>query len=574
MGGSGGGTSAPPARLAFTTAPQTINSLTCSQALTLETQNALGQTTPVTTSTAVNFSVVPGGIGFFRDASCMVMAGAPTIPTGSSSLTVYFGGVQGGTYQLTASAPSLTPASQQAIIRGPPTSLVFVSAPPVAPVAAGLCFEATVEARNSTGAVAVSSPAVISLTSMLTNGLRFFSNSTCSTATTSVNMAAGQSRAAFYVKTISGGANSIVASATFGSATQPFAVVPVVRRGQCTMGSLALQGTCTIPPPAPLSLARTMLIIQATTSSDEPGPSEIRCQLSAPDTITCDREVANATATISWQTAELATGLNVRRFAASGCLVPSVPMNPPVNPASTFVLSSFSGFGNQFDGDDISAVRLAPDGSSVLIENRSGAPCEGVELQVVELSGVTTLRGGAPGLTFGQRQTSVTGLVAASPNTTVLFNQALLSAAFPTTLPMCNLFVRSEMPTPTSLLFSRGSNNPQPTECAEVVFNELPWERVDFGARARVVPVTLTLNQNQMDLTIAQVDPTRTLVFAGGQMVGGQASGETSNDNNGNDGLGQATARFDLVSETLLRVTRGRSQANATITFYLVELEP
>jgi hypothetical protein len=169
----------------------------------------------------------------------------------------------------------------------------------------------------------------------------------------------------------------------------------------------------------------------------------------------------------------------------------------------------------------------------------------------------------------------VFGLPAASANT-VLFNQALTGAPAPIdpTTSMCNLFVRSEMPSPTTLVFSRGGDNPNSTACTNPALASVAWERVDFGNRARVQAFTQVFNSlGSTDVTIASVDTTRTLVFSGGQMAAGQATGETSADTANDDTIGTAVARFELINDTTVRVTKGH-QGSGTFTFYVVELEP
>ena len=265
----------------------------------------------------------------------------------------------------------------------------------------------------------------------------------------------------------------------------------------------------------------------------------------------------------------------MQRTFATNCLTRVIPLAPVVDPASSFVLSSFAGTGTNFDGDDLSAMRLASVGGALLLDNRdfAGVGCTAYETQVVQLSGVSSLRGSSSALLLGQRQVTQMGLPAAS-NNTVLLNQAVTSANPPLTLSMCNFLVRAEMLSPSSLLFSRGADQTNLNSCSSVSIDSVAWERVDFGTRARVQAFTVNLQNNSIDMTIAAVDTTRTLVFAGGQMGGGQATGETSVDNSGDDSIGQAQARFDLTTPTSVRVTRGRSQSTGIVTFYVVELEP
>ena len=322
-------------------------------------------------------------------------------------------------------------------------------------------------------------------------------------------------------------------------------------------------------------MAKTMVVYQATATSSNPDEYEVRCRLTANDGLTCERTGTGSQVSVSWQTAELETGLQVQRSFASNCLARVIPLAPVVDPASSFVLSSLAGNGPNFDGDDLSAMRLTPDGGAVFLDNRDFANvgCTGYEMQVVQLSGVNSLRGNSGTLMVGQRQVTQTGLPAASTNA-VLLNQAVMSANPPLNLSMCNFLVRAEMTSPSSLLFSRGADQPNLASCSGVSIDSVHWERVDFGTRARVQEFTATLQNNSVDRTIAAVDPTRTIVFAGGQMGGGQSTGETAVDNSGDDSIGQAQARFDLTSATSVRVTRGRSQSTGIVTFYVVELEP
>ncbi|MDP3152010.1 MAG: hypothetical protein Q8N23_05035 [Archangium sp.] len=573
-GGGGGSMVTPvPTRLAITSASQTLSTASCSQPVRVEVRDQLDQPIAVTTPTTITFTSAPANLTFFRDASCQFPA-SNVIPPGANTTSVYFRGAIAGSPFITASALSLTAATQMQTLVQAPNGLVFVNPQPMPPVPAGLCFLATLEARSNGSPATLMADAPIALQSGTPGGLRFFSDAACTTAVTSVTIASGQSRKNLYVKTISGGNNSIVATASFGMGTQNFSVVGVVNRGQCSMTSLQTQVNCSVSPPQ-VDIGKTMLIFQATASSDNANVQEIRCRLVLNNQISCVREVAGNGANIVWQTAELISGLQVQRTEATICAGPlvSTPLSPAVNPSSSFVLSSFSGQGNNLDGDDLSSARLTADGGAVLIENRSTTPCQGYELQVVELNGVTTLRGEAGSLSLGQREVTVSALPAASANT-VLFNQALVSGTFSNTTPICNLMTRGEMPTPTSLRFSRGADIAQLFECSMVTINELPWERVDFGARARVQTLVLTLRNNSFDVAIGAVDVTRTLVFAGGMLAGGQASGETSQNNAGDDGIGAGMARFELDSPTSVRVTRGRSNASAFITMYVVELEP
>ena len=581
-GGSDGGLPTPD-HLVITTPAQTLPTSTCSNPLTVQMRDSLDR--PVTSPAITQLSLTSSlpQVSFFNGPGCAgANVGLTTIPAGSTSTTVSFRGLQPGTAVLSFASLTLRPGmvSQSQTLTAPPAALAFVTPAPVAPVA-GFCFLATVEARSSGGiATNVSANTTINLQSVPADALRFFSDAACTTSVTSTVMPGGQSRASFYVKTISGGADTMVAIAPFGTASQQLQVTGVVRRGTCSLGSLQTSFSCPINPPQS-SLSQTMLVYQATTGTNGPDRYEGRCRLTTVDTLTCERPGTGSQLFINWQTAELPTGMQVSRGAASSCPSPlpaqrTLPVSPVANPTSSFVLSSFSGNGTNYDGDDLSAMRLSPDAGFVFLDNRdfAGTGCTGYEYQVVQLDGVTTLRGSSGPLLQGDRQVTVSALPAASPNT-VLLSQAVMSANPVASLSMCNVLVRGEMTTPTSLSFSRGADQINPLSCSNVTISDVAWERVDFGSRARVQAFTVLLSNTSTTVNIAAVDVTRALVFAGGQAAGGQTSGETAYDNTNDDNIGPAQVeRFDFVNPTSVRLTRAASNSTASITFYVVELEP
>ena len=534
----------------------------------------LNQVAPVPAATTINFSNTGASYSFFRDAACALSSNSATLPAGTSNATVYFKSPLGNSATVNAVSAPLIPASQLETVVQPPTSLVFSSVAPTPPLLAGLCFLATVEARSTLGPATLISAAPVSLQSVTPGGLRFYSDPSCTTALTGVTILTGDSSASFYVKAISGGSNAIDATASFGAATLNFNVIPVVRRGQCSFSGLGAI-TCPISP-VHQATDKTLLMYQAGSASTNPLDSEVRCKLATPDFLTCVRSGNTSGATtVSWQTAELLSGLAVQRLSAPTCppAQANVPLSPAVDPASSFVLSSFSGIGLNFDGEDMVTARLAANGTVVQLDSISGQACTGYEVQVVELSGVNTMRGATLGFNPGVRRVNVMGLPPASTNT-VLFNQTLGDGAIAPATSMCNLFVRSELSGSSALLFNRGGDNPNAGACSLVALGETAWERVDFGSRGRVQSFTVTLTGSSLDVPIVAVDATRTLVFSGGQAPGGQATGETALDNANEDNIGPVLARFELLSNTLVRVTRGRNQSTGTFTFYVVELEP
>jgi hypothetical protein len=226
--------------------------------------------------------------------------------------------------------------------------------------------------------------------------------------------------------------------------------------------------------------------------------------------------------------------------------------------------------GTNYDAADLSSAVLS-DGGVVI--NPNSQPCSDYEYQVATLPGISVLRGElTSALPAGSRTKSVNGLPIASANA-VLLHAARVTSSIPNSASMCHLFVRGDMPTTTSLGFSRGADALQGL-CEFYPVDRVAWERVDFGTRANVQQFTVGTGSIRVNRAISAVDPTRTLVFAGGQQAGGTATGETSQDDPGSDNIGPATARFDLLSATSVDVIRGRAQNTGVFTLYVVELEP
>jgi hypothetical protein len=191
--------------------------------------------------------------------------------------------------------------------------------------------------------------------------------------------------------------------------------------------------------------------------------------------------------------------------------------------------------------------------------------CSEYDVQIVELSGVSVERqlhdGGIGAL---GTELTVSGLPASSPNAALLVQARIETAQSP---PDCNLTLRGSMPSSTSVAVTRADGG-----CDAIAVDQIVWERIDFDQRATVQAFTVTLagGNPTMDVAISPVDVTRTLVLSSSQVYGGQAGGETVI----NGEADEASFRLDLTSPTNVRLTRGDDDVAATITFYVVELEP
>ena len=102
-----------PTKLAFTTPPRSGTVGQCLGPVTVQTQNASGAPTNVTSASQVGLATGGSG-GFYGDAGCGTSISAANIATGANSATFYYTATARGTgsHMLTASATGLTSATQ------------------------------------------------------------------------------------------------------------------------------------------------------------------------------------------------------------------------------------------------------------------------------------------------------------------------------------------------------------------------------------------------------------------------------------------------------------------------------
>jgi hypothetical protein len=122
---------------------------------------------------------------------------------------------------------------------------------------------------------------------------------------------------------------------------------------------------------------------------------------------------------------------------------------------------------------------------------------------------------------------------------------------------------------PSSVTLQRGALG-----CAAIPIETVVVERVDLGALGAVQQVTATIpaGATSTAVPITQVDATRTVVFSGTQLGGGQAFGSSHSSTAQARDL---SAAFQLNSSgDSVTVVRGGSDGDATFTFVVVELVP
>ncbi len=168
------------------------------------------------TPTTVQLEVAAlSGISFFSDAGCVTPITGVTINPGRSSAGFHFRGNRLGTLRLTVSAMGLASASQGLqIVRGAGNVVAFASAPQSH--VAGTCGRITLEFQGSAGTpVSFPTNTLVSLASEPAGRISFFTAANCSGAPMpDIVVAAGQSRAAFYIQSTVAGPVTVFLTAT------------------------------------------------------------------------------------------------------------------------------------------------------------------------------------------------------------------------------------------------------------------------------------------------------------------------------------------------------------------------
>ncbi|MFO0599754.1 MAG: hypothetical protein U0228_30885 [Myxococcaceae bacterium] len=583
-GTSGGGGGSTPNHLAFTSAPQNVSPGACSAPLVVETRDAFDAPIAVTTDTTLSLSADAGAatVSFYAGAGCSGAAATDvTVLAGSSSTSFSARADLGGPVTVTVMNPQLGAVSQLLLVVPPPDTLVFVTTPPN-PVRAGECLAMTVEARAGTVASPVAADTTVGLTVVPAGAVKFYSDATCTSSTTTTTIPSQSARANVFVKPLTGTMATVSAAAPFATATQDLNITPMVRRGPCDFGSRttladggtrsAFTTTCTFTP-ALTSLNSSFLLMNAASevTTSQNGTGLVRCRLGSTNTVSCSRSEDNDTAQVHYQVVEIPLGLRTQRITTpgggSGPCGPSLNVAPNVDPTKSFVLKAASATSVNFDDEELPTVELVNGGSNLRVVPST---CSGLDLQVLEWNGVTVTRGGVEdgGIDAGEFSRTFSGLPAASGSSTVLVQPST------TTLnnrAVCSSLARATLTTPTTLDVFRAVGD---AGCPLSELEVLKFERIDFGSKAVVAhyDVTLPPGQAETTLSITPVDATRAVVFATSQAAGGQGSGET--DQGSFSTFSDATARFIMLNGSSVRVVRATSNATSRFTFAVVEFDP
>ncbi|MBY0471033.1 hypothetical protein K2X30_07670 [bacterium] len=181
--------------------------------LTLNTMDASGNVVSVLANTTVSLSTSNGG-SFYSNNTCTTTISSVVVSNGTYSKNFWYRKTNVGAVNLTASAPGKFPSVVALTVNaGAATKLAWSSGG--TPIASASCQVYTVTAQDAnSNATPLLSAINVNLSDASAGGA-FYSNSTCTTAVTSMPIAVGASvTASFYYKKTGAGSVSLTASST------------------------------------------------------------------------------------------------------------------------------------------------------------------------------------------------------------------------------------------------------------------------------------------------------------------------------------------------------------------------
>ncbi len=573
-------TPAPPSELVITTPARSTPANVCSaEPVRFETRDAFGNLSAVASQVFVS---VDGGSNVQAHVGPACAAPQPSIQldAGTSSAVFHVRGATAGTFPVTVSLPGFTGDSQNVTITPGITQLAFSTSPFTR--YAGECVgPVTVQSRDaSNNPTNTTSPLTVNLTAV--NGFTFFSDSSCTTAASAVNIAAGTSSASFYFRAVTGG--TFMLGATSGSltgASQSVTIHPAVRRGDCTIGSGNFSVTCNIPAPALLALDRTFLVYQAEPDNNDADAADTlaRCHVATTSTIVCRRGAnpgGGTTVGIHWQTVTLPTAANVQHVRDITCANNGVNQSVSVsnlgNTGDVFTLRSVAVTGGNVDDNEYYTTTVSSPTAVTLTHAAQNCNYNDThDLQVVKLAGATVERGTAQ--FSGNRQVTVGSLPAIDRGRTMLLYSWRTTSVGNDT---CERNVRGLHTSTTAVQFNRANGNTAGA-CTDDGTMNVAFERVEFPTGWRVQQIDVTMAHQASTATVnipSQVDPSRSFITTGAQTHSGGAIGETEMDNA--QSASHYVADFAMNSTGTQFTARRGNTAEGAVRYavYVVEVDP
>ncbi|MBN1209229.1 MAG: hypothetical protein JXB05_30505 [Myxococcaceae bacterium] len=569
-------TAGAPNKLHFSSPPHTTPAGSCSPVVTLQTVDAFDNPSPVTANVAINLSpefgsTTDGQFQFYSDAGCTTPVTQVTLPAGQTSVGFYYRGEKAQLVNLWSFASGLNNGVQQhTVTPGPAATLRFSPSTPPQLMLAGTCTLRTVESWD-----AFENPGANALTVTLSASASagFYLDAACTSPMSQVSIPQGQNKANFYFKGFTGGINAVgqlnllASSAGLTPATQTESIIPTVRTGECFMGPSSAGINCSVNPPLS-EPGRAFLTFQATTKDKSSDGANVRCFLDGLSGIKCDRAGTGEPVNIRWSVAEFPPGVAIEHHDVSCQGNPtSVSLASEAKLGSSFLLLSSRRAGSMLDPGASRIVELVSP-FEAWIQRTSGCTSSDLShLQVVEYQGASVLRGR---LEFMSDSTAKVDLpTQMDPNRSILLYSYMASSSND---PICARMLRGELISDgRQVLFSRGQGDF--ANCGFTSIEAISWEVVQFPQGTLVQQVTQPLTEISAAVTLpTPVDPSRTLVIAGGQWASGQLHGEGKYDFN--DLPSDMRAQAFLSDASTVKIVRETTFAPATFTLFVIQLQP
>ncbi len=595
-------TGGPATKLGVAGLASTIGRFDCVGPLTIRALDASDVPTPLAAARTIALTAT-GTTFFASDAACSTAlpSSQVTIPaTASVSGPFYLVVAAPAAGQVTVTATDqtgtgpLTAGTANATVTGTSGALALTAT--TTDVEFFDCDLVTVTRRTNGGVPFIfgTTPVTVSVTSGTGLTLHAASDTTCSTGTLtaqSFSITAVGATAQFRVRGRSAmptdSSTPAVATLTatdtdtfFANGTLNLNVLPLVRRGSCTIADMQSSVSCPLGIEIPTDRNRTFMVFQAVGASETAPDSNVRCTLASTTAVACDRAGSNGAIAIEWQTASwgrgvASGGVSVQHFSGSAANAASqVNQGYALGSgtrANSFMLFSHStgGATNENNGDDFLTGRIESNNNVRLESTGNFAVPLTWAVQVVSMGGLTVVQGSVG-------PDSGTSFTSAALASATQVQAAVIASVRPerpspetNTDAMCKRRVRAEVTSDTLVTFTRalGSGG----NCGNADVQNTRFERLFFPlALATVQETNLQLSgaSASADGSLTAVALDRTIGFFSAQGPGGQASGET--DFASNDVVGHAQARLTFPDATTARFTRGATGSASSFTAYII----
>ena len=373
-----------PNKLVMNTFAPFMTAGACSSAITITSTDASGNPVPVSANTDVNLDKSGSG-SFYTNSNCSSSAGTPpkvTIPSGSSSVTVYFNTTAAQSENLFATSTGFSGATLPFTIQADVFNALVLTGP--ASISNGQCSPAYVITRQDSQGNPVPTTALSTVTLSTTTHGNFYSDSNCATQVASVIIPANASSQIFYLKNSYSLGETMSFSATDGAKTAssnpvvaasnaPVRITispanPIIKAGACS-GAITIKTTDAIGNALDV---QTNTTINLSNSGD--GSFYLGSSCSNPAVTTASITSGNSAVTVSFksniaQSATLfatATNLNsgnsgltiqpdiIQSFVVSG---PEILANNTCSPVFTYTL--VDAFGNSTTSNTSTSATLS-----------------------------------------------------------------------------------------------------------------------------------------------------------------------------------------------------------------------